>query len=268
MVSGRIDADMAPQQDLVEVRGARVRVLRAGSGDPLVYLHSLLGEVRWLPFFELLSRHFTVYVPENPGFGSSAGLERIDTVHDLAFHYADLLDEMGLERPHVAGLSLGGWIAAELAVHYPHRVRKLVLIDAMGLNVAGDFTPDIFAASPAETGSLLFKDNDSELAHSFVSDTPSPEMLDLMLASRQTLARVAWNPYLHDPKLQDRLYRVKAPTLILWGEADQFLSTKHGRLYEQRIEGAKLTIVKGSGHLPPLEKPEETARHICEFLKA
>jgi pimeloyl-ACP methyl ester carboxylesterase len=180
----------------------------------------------------------------------------------------DLLDEMGLERPHVAGLSLGGWIAAELAVHYPHRARKLILIDAMGLNIAGDFTPDIFAANPAETRSLLFKDHDSELAYSFVSDTPSPEMLDLMLASRQTSARVAWNPYLHDPKLQDRLFRVKAPTLILWGEADQLLSTKHGRLYEQRIEGARLTIVKGSGHLPPLEKPEETARHICEFLKA
>jgi len=98
---------MAPQQDLVEVRGARVRFLRAGSGDPLVYLHSLLGEVRWLPFFEILSRHFTVYVPETPGFGSSEGLERVDTVHDLAFHYADLLDELGLERPHVDAIHKG-----------------------------------------------------------------------------------------------------------------------------------------------------------------
>jgi hypothetical protein len=70
-----------------------------------------------------------------------------------------------------------------------------------------------------ETRSLLFKDHDSELAHSSVSDTPSPEMLDLMLASRQTSARVAWNPYLHDPKLQDRLYRVKAPTLIFVGRS-------------------------------------------------
>ena len=179
----------------------------------------------------------------------------------------DLLDEMGLERPHVGVIA--GWLdCGGTRGSLSASCAELILIDAMGLNIAGDFTPDIFAANPAETRSLLFKDHDSELAHSFVSDTPSPEMLDLTLASRQTSARVAWNPYLHDPKLQDRLYRVKAPTLILWGEADQLLSTKHGRLYEQRIEGARLTIVKGSGHLPPLEKPEETARHICEFLKA
>jgi pimeloyl-ACP methyl ester carboxylesterase len=259
---------MAPHEELVDVRGARVRILRAGSGEPLVYLHSLLGEVRWLPFFDILSRHFTVYIPEHPGFGSSEGLERIDTVHDLAFHYADLLDEIGLEQPHVAGLSLGGWIAAELAVHYAHRVRKLVLIDAMGLNVEGHFIPDIFAANPSETRALLFVNPDSELAHGFASDAPSPELLDLMLTSRQASARIGWNPYLHDPKLEERLYRVKAPTLILWGEADRLISLEHGRLYERKIRGAQLSIVKGCGHLPPLEKADDTARHTFEFLKS
>ena len=259
---------MTPHEELVGVRGSQVRVLRAGSGEPLVYLHSLLGEVRWLPFLDILSRDFTVYVPEHPGFGSSDGLERIDTVQDLAFHYADLLDEIGLEQPHVAGLSLGGWIAAELAVHYAHRVRKLVLIDAMGLNVAGHFIPDIFAANPGETRALLFVNPDTGLAHSFVSDTPSPALLDLMLTSRQAAARVAWNPYLHDPKLEDRLYRVKAKTLILWGEADRLIPLEHGRLYERKIKGAKLSIVKGCGHLPPLENAEDTARQMADFLKS
>jgi len=257
---------MTPQEKFVNVRGARIRLLRAGSGEPLLYLHGLLGEVRWLPFFDLLSRHFTIYVPEHPGFGTSEGLERVETVDDLAFHYADLLDELDLQRPHVAGLSLGGWIAAELAVHYADRVRKLVLIDAMGLNVAGNFIPDIFAASPAETRALLFVDSNSALAQSLVSDSPSPEMLDLMLTCRQATARVAWNPYLHDPKLADRLYRVRAPTLILWGEADRLLTLEHGRLYEEKIRGAKLSIVKGCGHLPPLEKADDAARYTLEFL--
>ena len=128
---------MTPQEKFVNVRGVRIRLLRAGSGEPLLYLHGLLGEVRWMPFFDLVSRHFTLYVPEHPGFGTSEGLERVETVGDLAFHYADLMDELGLERPHIAGLSLGGWIAAELAVHYVDRVRKLVLIDAMGLAAPG-----------------------------------------------------------------------------------------------------------------------------------
>ena len=259
---------MALREESVEIRGARIRVLRAGSGDPLVYLHSLLGEVRWLPFFEILSRHFTVYVPEHPGFASSEGLERIDTVHDLAFHYADWLDEMRLEQPHVVGLSLGGWIAAELAVHYPHRLRTLALIDAMGLHIPGNFIPDIFAANPSETRALLFTDPDSELAQSFVSDAPSPEMLDLMLTSRQASARVAWNPYLHDPKLTDRLYRVKAPTLILWGEADRLLPLEYAALYRERIKGARLSTVKKCGHLPPLEKADETAAQLLEFLSS
>jgi len=259
---------MTPHDELVEVRGARIRMLRAGSGEPLVYLHSVLGEVTWLPFFDILSRNFTVYVPAHPGFAGSEGIERTDTVHDLVFHYADLLDELGLEKPHIVGLCLGGWIAAELAVHYAHRVRKLVLIDAMGLNVAGNIIPDIFAANPNETRSLMFVNPDSELAHSFVSDAPSAEMLNVMLTSRQASARVAWNPYLHDPKLRDRLYRVKARTLILWGEADRLIPLEHGRLYEEKINGARLSIVKGCGHLPPLEKSHDTARHVLEFLKS
>jgi pimeloyl-ACP methyl ester carboxylesterase len=259
---------MTSHEELVEVRGARIRMLRAGSGEPLLYLHSVLGEVSWLPFFDILSRDFTVYVPAHPGFAGSEGIEGTDTIHDMVFHYADLLDELGLEKPHIVGLCLGGWLAAELAVHYAHRVRKLVLIDAMGLNVAGHFIPDIFAANPNETRSLIFMKPDSELARSFVSDAPSAEMLDLMLTSRQASARVAWNPYLHDPKLGDRLYRVKAPTLILWGEADQLISLEHGRLYEAKIKGARLSIVKGCGHLPPLEKPDDTARYVVEFLKS
>jgi pimeloyl-ACP methyl ester carboxylesterase len=259
---------MTPHDELVEVRGSRIRLLRAGSGEPLVYLHSVMGEVRWLPFFDILSRNFTVYVPAHPGFLGSEGIEQIDSIHDLAFHYADLFDELGLEKAHIAGLCLGGWLAAELAVHYAHRVRKLVLIDAMGLNAAGEYVPDIFAANPNETRSLMFVRPDSELAHSFVSDTPSAEMLDLMLTSRQASARIAWNPYLYDPKLCDRLHRVKAPTLIVWGEADKLLSLAHGRLYEKKIQGARLSTVKGCGHLPTLEKPDETARYVLEFLKS
>ena len=165
-------------------------MLRAGSGEPLS-IFIAFGRSNMAALFDILSRDFTVYVPEHPGFGSSDGLEGMDTVQDMAFHYADLLDEIGLEQPHVAGLSLGGWIAAELAVHYAHRVRKLVLIDAMGLNVAGHFIPDIFAANPGETNILIFMNPDSELARSFVSDAPSAELLDLMLTSRQASATVA-----------------------------------------------------------------------------
>jgi len=119
-----------------------------------------LGENRWLPFFDILSRNFTVYVPAHPGFAGSEGLERIDTFHDMVFHYADLLDEMGLEKPHIVGLSLGGWIAAEVAVHYAHRVGKLVLIDAMGgLKCRGTFHSGYFRGKPERNESSVFHES-------------------------------------------------------------------------------------------------------------
>jgi pimeloyl-ACP methyl ester carboxylesterase len=259
---------MAPSETLVDIHGTRVRVLSAGSGPPLVYLHSILGENSWQPLFETLSREFTIYVPESPGFTNTEGLERIDSIYDLTFHYADFFDVLELEQPYVAGASVGGWIAAELAVHYPGRLLKLALIDALGLKVSGMFVPDIFAASPSETRALLFRNPDSELAHSFISDAPSSEMLDRMLVSRQALARIAWNPYLHDPKLGDRLYRVRVPTLILWGDGDRLVSLEHAHLYADKIRGARLAIIRDCGHLPLLEKPHETAKYMSEFLKS
>jgi pimeloyl-ACP methyl ester carboxylesterase len=109
---------------------------------------------------------------------------------------------------------------------------------------------------------------DSELAQSLVSDAPSAEMLDLMLISRQASARITLNPYLYDPKLQKRLYRVKAPTLIVRGEADQLIPLEHGRFYEREIKGARLSIIQGCGHLPPLEVADDTAGRVIEFLKS
>jgi pimeloyl-ACP methyl ester carboxylesterase len=266
VVAGGIATKMPVHEEILEVRGARIPILRAGAGEPLLYLHSALGEVRWLPFFDILSRKFTVHVPAHPGFAGAEGLERIDNIHDLVFHYVDLLDALGLEQPHLVGLCLGGWLAAEFAVHHAHRVRKLVLIDAMGLSVPGNFIPDLFAANPSETRSILFTNPESEVGKSFLSDAPSEETLGLMLTARQAAARIAWNPYLHDPRLQERLYRVRAPSLILWGEKDALLTVEHGRLYEGNIKNARFSIVKGCGHLPPLEKPEETAHQVIDFL--
>ena len=103
---------MSFQEEFLNLRGTKIQLLKGGSGDPLLYLHSAGGEVVWLPFFELLSQHFTVYLPAHPGFSQSEGLEKIDTMEDLVFHYTDLMDYLGLTRPYVAGLSLGGWLAA------------------------------------------------------------------------------------------------------------------------------------------------------------
>jgi pimeloyl-ACP methyl ester carboxylesterase len=255
------------REEFLTVHGTKTQMLSGGSGDPLLYLHSAGGEVVWLPFFELLSQRYTVYVPAHPGFSKSEGLEKIDTIEDWVFHYTDLMDQLGLSQPYVAGLSLGGWLAAELATRYAQRVRKLALIDAVGLRVPGAPIADIFAATPEETRTLVFHDPHSDVAKMFVPDVPSPEMLENMLKAREATARVGWNPLLCNLKLRDRLYRITVPTLIIWGEADRLVPLAHGQAYHEGIRGSRLVTIKHCGHAPPFEKPEETAQLLSEFFQ-
>ena len=258
---------MKVDPSVIEVRATPVECLRRGSGPPLLYLHSAGGNL-WGPFLDRLAERFSVVAPTHPGFGRSGGLEKIDGIHDLVFHVVDLLDVLGLPRVPVVGLSLGGWIAAELAVLHPERVSQLVLIDPVGLAVEEAPIAEFFLAGPAEARRLLFHEPDSPLARSFVPDDPSPEILEEALKAREATARVGWNPYMCDPKLRERLYRVTAPTLVVWGDDDQLVPLAHGKAYARGIDGAKLVTIAACGHAPPLECPEETARVVLEFLSS
>lgn len=259
---------MAHQEELIDVRGTKIKMLRGGAGAPLLYFHGAGGAGIWLPFFDLLAQHFTVLAPVHPGFAGSEGYDDIDTIHDLVFHYIEFIEKLRLERPAVVGSSLGGWLAAELAVHHPERVGKLVLIDACGINVEGALIADFFAASPPELRRLVFHDPESELAKTAVPDMPSPEQLDGILRARQTAARIGWNPFMYDPKLRGRLYRIGAPTLIVWGDDDRVVPLAHGKAYQAGIAKSRLAMIEKSGHAPVLENPAQTARVITEFLES
>src|SRR5436305_13851360 len=119
--------------ELLTRRGGRVHRLGVGRGKPLLYLHGAGATNVWLPFHAQLAARCQLYAPDLLGFGASDRPEWLDTVQDHAVHLLDLLDALDLERVHVAGLSLGGWIAAELAVWASHRLKSLTLIDDAGL---------------------------------------------------------------------------------------------------------------------------------------
>lgn len=256
---------MSHEATFIDVHGARTEVLRGGKGSPLLYLHSAGGSF-WSPFLDRVAERFSVYAPTLPGFGNSGGFERIDSIADLVFHTIDVIDELGLERVPVMGLSLGGWLAAELAVHHPERFAKLVLIDAIGLEVKGAPIAEFFLVDAAAARKLLFYEPESEMARTLVPDDPTGEALEAVLKAREATARVAWNPYLCNPKLRERLYRVKAPTLVVWGEDDRLVPLAHGEAYAAGITGAALVTVPRTSHAPSLERPEETARLVLDFL--
>ena len=255
----------------IQVGGTRTKLMRGGSGEPLVYLHSAGGETLWLPFHEELARHFEVFAPAHPGFDTSDGLSKIDSIEDLVFHYLDFFDVMGWERVNVVGLSMGGWIAAELATRHSHRLKKLVLVDAAGLHVDGAPYGPLweYGREPEKLRPWLFADPDSFLAKMLVmplADMPEP-LLMMQLKAAEAAARVMWNPYLHNPKLRGRLHRVRVPTLVMWGDRDRLIPPAHGRAYAEGIPNARLVTIEACGHLPIFEKTAEFVQHTVTFLQ-
>jgi pimeloyl-ACP methyl ester carboxylesterase len=250
----------------LEVRGGSIQILRGGEGPPLLFLHAAGGAGTWLPFHGLLARHFEVIAPDHPGFGGSDDLPEVEAIDDLVYHYLDVLDRLGLERVDVVGGSLGGWIAAELAVHSPERIRRLGLLGAAGLRVPGNMATDVFLKTPEQVVAILYKHPEVAAA-----SMPAEPDIDFILAVQRDmagLARYGWAPYLNDPKLERRLHRVRAPTLVLWADDDRVVPIEHGRLYAERIPDATLRIVEDCGHAMYFEQPEAFADAIIEFLEA
>lgn len=138
---------MLHSSERVTVAGATIRMLRGGSGPPLVFLHGAGGHTGWMVFLEALSQRFPVFAPEHPGFGQSDDPPWLDTVGDLAYFYLDLLSALGLDRVHLMGTSLGGWITPEVAVRNIARLASLTLIGAVGVTAEGEPIPDIFRMS-------------------------------------------------------------------------------------------------------------------------
>ena len=259
---------------MLDVRGTPVEVRRAGGGPPLLYLHGAGGDADWLPLFDRLAARFTVYHPSHPGFGKSGGLEHIDGIEDLAFHYLDVINALGLDggRSHIVGSSFGGWIAAEIAHRAAHLVRRLVLIDAAGLWLDEAPMAELFGQEPPEMAKLLFHDQRHPFAVALASITDPTqlpeEMMLPMFKAMEALAKVAWNPYFHNPKLERRLDRIVVPTLVVWGGQDRLIPLAHGERYAARIPGARLVVIEDCGHLPVIERPDAVCELLVDFLGA
>jgi pimeloyl-ACP methyl ester carboxylesterase len=255
------------EAETVDVCGRPTVLMHGGSGPTFVYLHSTLGEsVRWLPFMQTWSRSFTVYVPTHPGFGKSSGFEQIDTIEDMAFHYLDLFDALGLEEFVLGGVSLGGWIAAEFALRWPERVKRLWLSGAPGLWVDEEPLPDLFreAASPQKLRWLCFAEPEGYLAKMIITDEADDERRVAALQAMTVLARLVWErPY--DPKLASRLHRVRCPTLLLWGDQDRLVPPSYGEAYRKHLPQAQLQLIPHCGHLGMFEKEAEFVEAVSRF---
>jgi pimeloyl-ACP methyl ester carboxylesterase len=251
----------------VEVAETKLRLLRGGQGEPLLILHGAGGNRGWLQYAQSLSQRFQVYIPDHPGFGKSDQPEWIATVPDLACFYLWALEDLELSRLRVMGFSLGGWLAAEMAVMCPHLVERLVLVGAAGVKPTQGEIADIFLLSPTEMTATMFYDpKQAPEYEQLYGAQPTPEEQDLLTRNREMAARITWKPYMHDPRLPPLLRRLRMPTLIVWGRHDAIVPVNCAEIYHQNIRGSQLVIMEQCGHVPQIEKPQEFVNIVSEFL--
>jgi pimeloyl-ACP methyl ester carboxylesterase len=238
--------------------------MRGGSGASLVFLHGASGAGAWLPCMGALAQKFDVIVPEHPGFGASDTPDWLDTIHDLAYFYLDVLANLDLDRVHLVGVSLGGWIAAELAVRDTRRLASLTLVDAAGIHVKGVAQIDPFLRTDEQRIRDFFYDQKS--ADEMVARLLRPELEDVAMKNRTTTAKLVWQPRGYDPHLHKWLHRIDVPTLLVWGANDRLFPQAYAFAYQNLIPGSKAVIVPECGHLPHVEKPAAFVSELEDFI--
>jgi pimeloyl-ACP methyl ester carboxylesterase len=247
-----------------KVRDVSVRMMRRGSGPPLVFLHGANGLPVWLPMFDLLAKEFEVIVPEHPGFGTSDNPPWMRNIGDLAMYYLDFLDGLGPYRVHLVGLSLGGWTAAEVAVRNCSRLASLSLLAPAGIRVKGVPSGDNFIWDAEEGVRNLY--HDQSIATRRLAVPMTDEQADLALTNRFAAAKFGWEPRWFNPSLERWLHRISVPTLVLWGESDKLFPSAYAKRWGERIPASRVEIIPECGHGIAIEKPERAAKEIMRLI--
>jgi pimeloyl-ACP methyl ester carboxylesterase len=234
-----------------------------GAGRPFLLLHGGAGPQSIENFAALLAEAgpARVIVPVHPGFGGTPRREQLASMGALAAVYGQLIDDLDLSGVTVIGNSIGGWIAAEIALLASPRVSAVVLVDAAGLQLAADPAADFFALTMDQVADLsYYRPDDFRID---VARLPEPAKA-AMAANRAALLAYGGTA-MADPGLLDRLPAIAVPVLAVWGAADRMIPPAHGRAYAAAIPGAQFRVIAEAGHLPQLETPGELLRIVTEF---
>jgi len=266
---------------IVEVNRRKVWILEDGAGPPLLYLHGFADvhsvKDNWLPFHRRLATEARVIAPAHPGCAQTDENPDVDAIEDVVFHYLEVFDALKLTQFDLVGSCVGGWIAAEVAVRHPEKIRKLVLIGAAGLFVEKALIGDVFMMAQPERGAsyaglreMLFLGENQPIALELFPDGMGA--LEDELRRYQMLrfgSRIGFKPpYFYNRSLVNRLHRISAPALILWGEKDNMVPRVHGETYARLIPNAvELKLIPGAGHSVIVEQPEFAAQCVLDFLR-
>jgi len=250
----RLETIHAPKVD--------VQVLTGGEGPDLLFLHGAGGLLAEDPLLNALAERFRVHAPLLPGYGDSEECHEIRDMLDFTLHTHDVMTALGLVKPMVVGHSMGGMMAAELAAVMPNDVDRLALICPAGLWLDEHPMPDIFAMVPYELPAVLFHDVEAGAAMMTAgADFSDLDFLQRFLVQNARQLGMAGKILfpIPDRGLAERLYRIKAKTLLIWGASDRLTPLPYADAFRQGIAHSELVVIPEAGHMVPLE---QTARVV------
>lgn len=245
-----------------------VRYIEGGKGNQLVFLHGAGGVMISDPFLAKLAEKYHVYAPLLPGYGDSEQCNELRDMLDFSLHHWDFVDALGLKDPLLVGHSMGGMIAAEMAAVQPHDVTRLALIAPAGLWLDDYPIPDLFATMPFEMPKLLFHNVEAGTAMLTAGlDLSDPKFLQNYLVTNARQLGMAGRILFPVPErgLASRLYRVRAKTILIWGDSDKLIVPAYAHAFKKAIKGSELVAIPEAGHMVTLEKPDSVVSALSRL---
>lgn len=242
----------------------------SGHGPPLVYLHGPWGLRPDRAFIARLAATHTVYAPSFPGTtaGDHEAIHTLDQWLDLVVYHGELIDALQLDAPALVGHSVGGLVAAEIAAAAPASVGRLVLIDPVGLWRDDLPVKNWMLLSDDARRNALFADPAGDAARQFFGVPSDPAQRVATLAAfvwaQACTGKFVWP--IADRGFKNRIHRISAPTLIVWGAADGIIDPAYAQEFAKFISGSRVELIDRAGHLPHLENGPSAEKTVSDFL--
>ena len=233
-----------------------------GQGRAYLILHGGAGPNSVGGLAVALAAKSRTITPTHPGFAGEPRPAWLSSVPDLALAYLGLLERLDLRDVIVIGNSIGGWIAAEMALRKSPRVAGIVLLNPVGIDTGSPdkHIVDPLNVSPAERAKLAFYD---PARHAIIP--AGPEAAAAMAANQQTLRVYAGAPFMHDPGLRARLSGMASPAMVIWGESDGIVDVEYGRQFAASMPGCRFALLPQAGHFPHIEQLDKVIDLIDAF---
>lgn len=242
---------------IVELATGPIHVLAGGAGRDVLVLHHDVGPMGWTRFHAVLAQTCRVFAADMPGFGGSTRLDWARHPRDLAAVLLAAARRLELRDYVLVGTGFGGWVAAEMAAFAHPEIARLILAAPMGIKPDAGFILDQMLEEPVAYLRAGFSDAAEFAAH--VPDPDAGALKERLDESRETIARVAWKPYMYSYELPETLREARLPAAVAWGESDAVIPSTCAAQWSRALPACTVHLFTGAGHFLDLECPERLA---------